>query len=58
MIFSPSGNLSLRNIHNESYVAVYNEGNVSMQGVDGSTNVFVKKGELDMQISHVGNESR
>merc|ERR1719348_2079852 len=22
------------------------------------TNVFVKKGELDMQISHVGNESR
>jgi len=53
-----TGNLSLRNIHNESYVAVYNEGNVSMQGVDGTTNVFVKKGELDMQISHVGNESR
>merc|ERR1712027_307201 len=50
--------MRLRNIHNESYVAVYNEGNVKMQGVDGSTNVYIKKGTLDMQVSHVSNESR
>ena len=44
------GNMVLRNIHNESYI--------TMQGVDGCTNVFMKKGELGIQISHVGNESR
>eukprot|EP00090_Calanus_glacialis_P028598 TRINITY_DN45912_c0_g1_i1.p1 TRINITY_DN45912_c0_g1~~TRINITY_DN45912_c0_g1_i1.p1 ORF type:complete len:412 (+),score=148.51 TRINITY_DN45912_c0_g1_i1:38-1273(+) len=52
------GNMVLRNLHNESYVAVYEQGKVTMQGVDGCTNVFMKKGELDIQISHVGNESR
>jgi len=52
------GNMTLRNLHNESYVAVYEQGKVKMQGVDGSTNVFMKKGELDIQISHVVNESR
>jgi len=52
------GNMHLRNLHNESYVAVYEKGKVMMQGVDGCTNVFMKKGELDIQISHVGNESR
>lgn len=45
-------------LSNDSYVAVYGEGNVSMAGVDGTINVFIKKGNLDMQISHVGNESR
>ena len=53
-----SGDMNLRNIHNESYVAVYSDGNVKMKGVDGSTNVFIKKGTLDMQVSHVSNESR
>lgn len=53
-----TGNLYLRNVHNESYVAVYEEGNVTMLGVDGSTNVFVKKGDVDMQISQVNQESR
>ena len=39
-----------RNLHNESYVAVYEKGNVTMQGVDGSTNVFVKEGDADIQV--------
>lgn len=52
------GNMNLRNVHNESYVAVYEEGKVTIQGLDGCTNVFMKKGDLDIQISHVGNESR
>ena len=39
-----------RNLHNESYVAVYEKGNVTMQGVDGSTNVFVKEGDVDIQV--------
>jgi len=51
------GNLFLRNIHNESYVAVYEEGDVTMQGLDGSTNVFIKKGNLDIHVSHVTSES-
>jgi len=53
-----TGNLFLRNLHNESYVAVYEKGNVTMQGVDGSTNVFVKEGDADIQVSKVGHESR
>jgi len=53
-----SGNLYLRNIHNESYVAVYEQGSVTMLGVDGSTNVFVKKGDIDIQVSKVKHESR
>eukprot|EP00092_Neocalanus_flemingeri_P011322 GFUD01012201.1.p1 GENE.GFUD01012201.1~~GFUD01012201.1.p1 ORF type:complete len:417 (-),score=118.03 GFUD01012201.1:97-1347(-) len=52
------GDMNLKNVHNESYVAVYEQGKVTMQGVDGCINVFMKKGELDIQISHVGNESR
>jgi len=51
------GNLALRNIHNESYVAVYEEGRVLMQGLDGSTNVFIKKGSLDIHMSQVTHES-
>ena len=47
----------LRNLHNESYVALYKQGKVTMQGVDGCTNVFIKRGELDIQIND-GNESR
>lgn len=53
-----TGSLFLRNIHNESYVAVYEKGNVTMMGVDGSTNVFVKNGHLDIQVSKVKHESR
>jgi len=53
-----TGNLFLRNLHNESYVAVYEKGNVTMQGVDGCTNVFVKSGDVDIQVSKVGHESR
>jgi hypothetical protein len=53
-----TGNLFLRNLHNESYVAVYEKGNVTMQGVDGSTNVFVKEGDVDIQVSRVSHESR
>eukprot|EP00088_Acartia_fossae_P063980 TRINITY_DN7845_c0_g2_i1.p1 TRINITY_DN7845_c0_g2~~TRINITY_DN7845_c0_g2_i1.p1 ORF type:complete len:396 (+),score=83.35 TRINITY_DN7845_c0_g2_i1:51-1238(+) len=53
-----TGSLFLRNLHNESYVAVYEKGNVTMQGVDGSTNVFVKDGDVDIQVSKVGHESR
>ena len=26
------------------------QGNVKMQGVDGTTNVFVKEGNVDMQV--------
>jgi len=53
-----TGNLYLRNVHNESYVAVYEQGNVTMLGLDGSTNVFVKLGDVDMQISKINHESR
>lgn len=57
--FSTSkGCMNLRNIHNESYVAVYDEGDVKMQGLDGSTNIFIKKGDLDVHISRIRNESR
>ena len=35
--------MNLRNIHNESYVAIYEEGDVNIQGLDGSTNIFIKK---------------
>ncbi|XP_040579777.1 protein FAM185A [Lepeophtheirus salmonis] len=52
------GSMNLRNIHNESYIAVYNQGNVKIQGVDGSTNIFVKKGDIDCHISIVRHESR
>ena len=53
-----TGELSLSNVHNQSYVAVYEEGDVKMTGVDGTASVFVKKGNLDLQISNVKSESR
>ena len=40
---SNKGSMNLRNIHNESYVAIYEEGDVKIQGLDGSTNIFIKK---------------
>ncbi len=38
-----TGSMHLRNLHNESYVAVYESGSVTAQGVDGAANIFVKK---------------
>ncbi len=35
--------MNLRNLHNDSYVAVYEKGDVSVQGLDGSVNIFVKE---------------
>ena len=32
------GNINLRNIHNESYIASYECGDVKVKGIDGSTN--------------------
>jgi len=55
---SQTGHMDLRNVHNDSYVAVYEEGDVKMTGLDGTANIFMKKGNLDVQISHVGTESR
>jgi len=52
------GNMNLRNIHNESYVVVYEQGDVKIQGIDGSTNIFVKKGDVDAQVSKISHESR
>jgi len=52
------GNINLRNIHNESYIASYESGDVKVKGIDGSTNVFVKKGDLDIHISKIKHESR
>eukprot|EP00096_Caligus_rogercresseyi_P010476 TRINITY_DN3829_c0_g1_i1.p1 TRINITY_DN3829_c0_g1~~TRINITY_DN3829_c0_g1_i1.p1 ORF type:complete len:384 (+),score=121.47 TRINITY_DN3829_c0_g1_i1:276-1427(+) len=52
------GSMNLRNIHNESYIAIYQEGNLKIQGVDGSTNIFVKKGDIDCHMSIVRHESR
>jgi len=52
------GSMNLRNIHNESYVAIYEEGDVKIQGLDGSTNIFIKKGDLDIHVSRIRHESR
>ena len=52
------GNVNLRNIHNESYIASYESGDVKIKGIDGSTNVFVKKGDLEIHISKISHESR
>lgn len=52
------GSIRLRNVHNESYVAVYESGDVKAKGIDGSTNIFVKKGDLEVHISRVKHESR
>ena len=53
-----TGDLNLNNIHNQSYVAVYHQADVKMRGVDGTASVFIKKGNLDLQISSVKSESR
>ena len=47
-----------RNIHNESYIACYENGDVKVQGIDGSTNIFVKKGDVELHISKISQESR
>jgi len=52
------GNMHLRNIHNESYIAIYEQGDLKIQGIDGSTNIFVKQGDVDAQVSRVSHESR
>ena len=53
-----SGDMDLKNVHNDSYVAVYTNSIVKMSGIDGTANVFMKQGSLNMQISHVRHESR
>ena len=53
-----SGDMDLKNVHNDSYVAVYTDSKVKMSGIDGTANVFMKKGSLDIQMSHVRHESR
>merc|ERR1719189_1032904 len=50
--------MNLKNIHNESHVIVFENGNCKMQGVDGSTNIFIQKGDLDVQIARINNKSR
>ena len=52
------GRIHLRNIHNESYIASYESGDVKVKGIDGSTNIFVKKGDLEIHISQIKHESR
>jgi DUF4097 and DUF4098 domain-containing protein YvlB len=37
------GSMNLRNLHNEAYIAIYEQGDVFVQGMDGSANIFVKK---------------
>lgn len=53
-----TGNMNLRNVHNQSDVSVNGEGRVKMTGLDGATNVFLKKGDLEVQISCVQKGSR
>ena len=57
-ISTRTGNLDLRNVHNASFVAVHEEAEVKMTGLDGTANVFMKKGNLDVQVSQVRGESR
>eukprot|EP00093_Oithona_nana_P010922 10922.XXX_208276_209579_1 [CDS] Oithona nana genome sequencing. len=52
------GKINLRNIHNESYIACYENGDVKIKGIDGSTNIFVKKGDLEIHVSQIKHESR
>ena len=47
------GNMHLRNVHNESYIAIYELGDLKIHGIDGSTNIFVKQGDVDAQVSKV-----
>jgi len=55
---SNTGSMNLRNLHNENYIAVYEQGDVNAHGIDGSANVFVKKGDVDVHISRLLAESR
>ena len=52
------GSMELKNMHNISNVEVSEEGNVKMQGLDGTTEVKIKNGNLDMGISRVRSESK
>ena len=52
------GKISLKNIHNESYIASYESGDVKVKGIDGSTNIFVKKGDLEIHVNQIKHESR
>ena len=52
------GKINLRNLHNESYVASYESGDVKIKGIDGSTNIFLKKGDLEIHVSQIKHESR
>ena len=52
------GSMELKNMHNISSVEVSEEGNVMMQGLDGTTEVKISKGSLDMGVSRVRSESR
>ena len=38
---SNTGSMNLRNLHNENFIAVYEQGDVNAQGIDGSANIFV-----------------
>jgi len=53
-----SGSMQLRNVHNESYVAIYEKGNLSMKGADGGLYAFVKEGDADVEVSRITQESR
>jgi len=52
------GSMELKNMHNISSVEVSEEGNVMMQGLDGTTEVKILKGNLDMGVSRVRTESK
>ena len=52
------GSMELKNMHNVSNVEVTEEGNVTMQGLDGTTEVKVQKGSLDMGVSRVRTKSK
>lgn len=52
------GSMELKNMHNISSVEVIEEGNVMMQGLDGTTEVKISKGDLDMGVSRVRSDSK
>ena len=45
-------------MHNISSVEVSEEGNVMMQGLDGTTEVKISRGNLDMGVSRVRSDSK
>jgi hypothetical protein len=53
-----TGDIDLRNLHNESNVTVQQEGRVTVRGLDGSTDMFAKRGSMDLQVSRVRFDSR